>query len=396
MSVATPSRQPPSPTVYEWPRFWIPQTGILDLSDAGFLRDPVESVYGPGTLRTLAQLEAYPALALLGEPGIGKSATLKQEHKRVSALLPERKALSDYVNLNATSSEDRLYRRIFESSKVEAWKAGDFRLCLLLDSLDEAMLRIETVPHLLAEGIQELPADRLSVRIACRTAVWPAATLGRILTDIWGEPDLGVFELAPLRRRDVLTALAANDIDPDEFIPKLFGAQAVAFAIKPLTLKMLIALYKRDGHLPTSTGDLYRQGCLALCEETNDSRHETRRTGRLNGRQRLRIAGRIAIATALGHRFAVWNGPETETPSEDVAVSALAGAREDGDFAAFPTTDEDVREVLDTGLFSARGERRMGWAHQTYEEFLAANYLVVKRGCRLRPSSKPSRTRAGD
>ena len=48
----------------------------------------------------------------------------------------------------------------------------------------------------------------------------------------------------------------------------------------------------------------------------------------------------------------------------------------DGDFPAFTTSDEDVREVLDTGLFSARGERRMGWAHQTYEEFLGANYLI--------------------
>src|SRR5208337_2733692 len=113
---------------------------------------------------------------------------------------------------------------------------------------------------------------------------------------------------------------------------KLFGAQAVAFAIKPLTLKMLIGIYKRDGRLPTSTGDLYRQGCLALCEESSDSRRETGRQGHLNGRQRLRIAGRIAVATVLGHRFAVWNGPETETPSEDVAVPAVSGAREDGDF----------------------------------------------------------------
>ena len=328
MSVtAPPPRTPPSSSPYDWPRFWIPQTGIVDLSDAGFLRDPVESLYGPGPLRTLAQLDAYPALALLGEPGIGKSATLKQEYERVSALRPECKVLSVRVDLNATSNEDRLYCRIFESSEVEAWKAGDTRLYLLLDSLDEAMARIETVPHLLAEGIHGLAADRLSVRIACRTAVWPAATLGRTLTGIWGDSGLGVFELAPLRRRDVLAALAANDIDPHEFIPKLFGAQAVAFAIKPLTLKMLIALYKRDGRLPTSTGDLYRQGCLALCEEQNDSRRDTRRQGQLNGRQRLRIAGRIAVAVALGHRFAVWNGPETETPGEDVSVSALAGAK---------------------------------------------------------------------
>jgi hypothetical protein len=373
MSEATLSPQPPLATVYEWPRFWIPQSSILDLSDAGFLRDPLDSRFGPGPLRTLAQLDAHPALALLGEPGIGKSATLKQEHQRVAALRPEQGVRSVYVDLNATSTEDRIYCRIFESSEVKAWKADETRLYLLLDSLDEAMLRMETVPHLLSEGIGELPADRLFVRIACRTSVWPAAILGRSLRSIWGESGLGEFELAPLRRGDVLAAVVANDIDPDEFIPRLFGAQAVAFAIKPLTLKMLIALYKRDGRLPTSTGDLYRQGCLALCEEPNASRRETRRQGQRNGRQRLRIAGRIAVATALGHRFAVWNGPETETPEGDVAVSALGGAREDGDFPTFAASDADVREVLDTGLFTARGERRMGWAHQTYQEFLAAN-----------------------
>jgi hypothetical protein len=241
MSVtATPSRPPISPILYDWPRFWIPQTGILDLSDAGFLRDPVDSLYGSGSLRTLSQLETYPGLALLGEPGIGKSATLTGEHDRVSALPPEQGVHSVYVDLNATSSEDRLYRHIFESAEMAAWKAGNTRLCLHLDSLDEAMLRIETVPHLLCEGIRTLPADRLSLRIACRTAIWPAATLGRTLTNIWGEAGLGVYELAPLRRRDVLTALQANDIDPDDFISKLFGAQAVAFAIKPLTLKMVI------------------------------------------------------------------------------------------------------------------------------------------------------------
>ncbi|MBN9560853.1 MAG: hypothetical protein J0H14_09025 [Alphaproteobacteria bacterium] len=370
---------PPSSSPYDWPRFWIPQTGILDLSDAGFLRGPVDSLYGPGPLRTLAQLEACPALALLGEPGIGKSASLRAEHHRLSGP-PLRGDLQPvYVDLNSTSSEERLYRLIFESPEVAAWKSGNSRLCLLLDSLDEAMLRIETVPHLLTQGIKELPADRLSVRFACRTAVWPAATLGRSLASIWGDAGFGVFELAPLRRRDVVTALIANEIDPDEFIPKLFGAQAVAFAIKPLTLKMLIALYKRDGRLPISTGDLYRQGCLALCEETNDSRQDTGRQGRLNGRQRMRVAGRIAVATALGNRGAVWNGPESEAPSEDAAISALSAGREEGDFAGFTTSDQDVREILNTGLFTARGDRRMGWAHQSYQEFLAANYLVAEK-----------------
>ena len=365
--------------VIDWPRFWIPQTGILDLSDAGFLRDPVDSLFGPGPLRTLAQLDAIPALALLGEPGSGKSANLKQEHERVSALAPEQQGSPVYVDLNVTSNEDRLYRQIFECSEVEAWKADDTRLYLLLDSLDEAMLRIETVPHLLAEGYGATSRSfvgphRLPDRGMAGRNTWtnPNGSLGRVRS---GRVRAG----APSTVRHTHRARRRRH-RPDEFLPKLFGAQAVAFAIKPLTLKMLIALYKRDGRLPTRTGDLYRQGCLALCEETTTAGTKLAGKAELNGRQRLRLAGRIAVATALGHRFAVWNGPETETPSEDVAVSALAGAREDGDFPAFTTGDEDVREVLDTGQFSARGERRMGWAHQTYQEFLAGELPRRRKG----------------
>src|SRR5271166_4845988 len=220
MAVASPT-EPSTPSRevrYDWPRFWVAQTGVLDLSDAGFLRDPVDHPVGRDALKPLAELDGYQALALLGEPGIGKSTTLKLEHERLSAFAVERNSLSVHVDLKVSSSEERLYRQIFETPTIEAWKAGDSHLCLLLDSLDEAMLRIETVAHLLAEGLRSLPTDRMSTRIACRTAVWPAATLGRELRAIWGEAGLGIFELAPLRRRDVLAALSAHGIQPEEFM----------------------------------------------------------------------------------------------------------------------------------------------------------------------------------
>ena len=92
----------------------------------------------------------------------------------------------------------------------------------------------------------------------------------------------------------------------------------------------------------------------------------------------MRLAGRIAAATILGNRFAVWTGPEADCPKDDITVSIPAGSREQGAFAPFDATDNDVREVLDTGLFSSRGEGRMGWAHQGYGEFLAALYLFER------------------
>jgi hypothetical protein len=90
------------------------------------------------------------------------------------------------------------------------------------------------------------------------------------------------------------------------------------------------------------------------------------------------IVGESPAARQLSNRFAVWTGPEVDCPHEDIPVSILAGRREEGDFAVFNATDNDVREVLDTGLFSSRGEGRMGWAHQGYGEFLAALYLFER------------------
>jgi hypothetical protein len=364
---------------YDWQRFWVPHTGVLDLSDAGFLRDPVADHFGPDELLSLADLQGFRALALLGEPGIGKSSDLKREHDRVSALPEDARPQSIYVDLKVSSSEEALRRRIFETPAFEAWKAGAGDLILHLDSLDEAMLRVETLASLVAEELQAIPSDRLSIRVACRTAVWPAGTLGTAFTNIWEEASVGVFELAPLRRRDVLTALAARGIDADRFIRDLFAAHAVPFAIKPLTLDMLIKIHQRHGSLPSSTAELYRQGCLELAEEQNISRLETRRRGRLNGPQRLRVASRIAAGTVLGGRVAIWTGVDADCPAEDAPVSRLSGAMEQGDFAGFTATDDDVREVLDTGLYSSRGDRRMGWAHQSYGEFLAALYLKDRR-----------------
>ena len=122
---------------------------------------------------------------------------------------------------------------------------------------------------------------------------------------MWGEAGVGAFELAPLRRKDVIAAARSRALDADKFIAALFDANAVPFAIKPLTLKMLLDLFERDGRLPKSLADIYRRGVYS-CEEANPSRRDSRRLGALTGPQRLRLAGRIACMTMLANRYAIW------------------------------------------------------------------------------------------
>ena len=264
-------------------RFWVPRTGgMIDLSDGGFLRDPTGlfARSDAAGARQLRELAGYRALALLGEPGIGKSTTLSEEAARVGEQAGAG-TVSIHADLRAYSSESLLYRRIFESDEFLAWETGHSHLVLHLDSLDEALLRIDSIANLLTDELPRCPVERLSVRIACRTAVWPAATLETALCGIWGEAAVGVFELAPLRRRDVAAAAEAAEIDADGFFRELYSASAVPFAIKPLTLNLLIALFRKDGRLPRSVADLYLRGCLKLCEEQNVGRRDARRLGTL-------------------------------------------------------------------------------------------------------------------
>ncbi len=328
----------------------------------------------------LTELTHFRALVLLGEPGIGKSTTLREEAERIRKQAVAEDTISIHIDLRDYSSDLLLHKKVFESPEFIAWAQGTSHLVLHIDSLDEALLRIDSIANLLADELPRYPASRMSLRIACRTAVWPGGTLEPALCHLWGEAAVGVFELAPLRRRDIVAAAEVQGILPDAFIRELYAANAVPFAIKPLTLNLLFSLFKKDGRLPRSVADLYVRGCLKLCEESNQSRRDARRLGTLAAEQRLRVASRIAATTMLANRYAVWTAPEADgVPQEDVPLSTLAGGLEEGEFTAFEVSEDCMREVLDTGLFTSRGGVRMGWAHQSYAEFLAALYLIEKQ-----------------
>src|SRR5579863_9354771 len=85
----------------------------------------------------LAQLAKYRALALLGEPGMGKSVALGEEAARIQGSAGD--TISIHVDLRAFSNDLLLYQRVFESAEFAVWRNGTSHLVLHLDSLDEAI-----------------------------------------------------------------------------------------------------------------------------------------------------------------------------------------------------------------------------------------------------------------
>jgi hypothetical protein len=130
---------------FPWKRFWCHREHSYNLSDRGFLVDP-DSDHGGilnPNLITFEQLQDIPCLALLGEPGVGKSWSLKEDVDAFHARAPELPIIR--LNLRGYGSEDRLYKALFEDRTLVQWATGDHDLHLYLDSFDECLLRIDTV-----------------------------------------------------------------------------------------------------------------------------------------------------------------------------------------------------------------------------------------------------------
>src|ERR1700730_2947825 len=204
-------------TAFEWRRFWCPRGENIDLSDGGFLSDPDSKwgKYANPDLVTFEHLAKMSCVALLGEPGIGKSWTLaSHSHVLQGSLMGDEKVV--HLDLRSFGDEHRLMECLFESDVFDAWRKGDGVIPVFLDSLDECLLRIDNVATLLADELPKQPVDRLRLRIACRTVPWPTI-LEKVLVSLFS--DFKAYEMAPLRRIDVRRGAEQSGVsDPEGFV----------------------------------------------------------------------------------------------------------------------------------------------------------------------------------
>jgi len=133
-----------------------------------------------------------------------------------------------------------------------------------------------------------------------------------------------------------------------------------------------------------SQKQLYVKGCRILCEEQSRADEVQKEFTPSLPTNVFKIATHIAAATILCQR----------TRSGWRQIAAIPGIRRDlrrvvrGAFLrnGVSLTRENVKETLNTALFCARDGNRLGWAHQTYANFFAAQYLHTA-SCRLRKCS---------
>jgi hypothetical protein len=373
-------------------RFWAPLSSAVAFGDAGFMHDPAgkwSSAFVPDAVGFDA-IASKRGLILIGEPGLGKTTALQREADRVAARVRGDGHVEQpldtceqvsFVDLGSTADEERLHRKIFESDAFTSWRAGEGVLHLFLDALDESLVLIERVADLLTDGLHDVPWDRLFLRITCRTAERHLG-LEASLRNALGDDAFGVYELLPLRRRDVLAAAESCDLDADAFLREVIDRELQPLAMKPMTLRMLLASATEQMALPDNRVELYGQGSLLLCAEPDEDRRRGSTAGRLSATERLAVARRIAAVSVLCGRGRL---PIHDQPgnTDEIAVTELVGGTEPDTGPALESRvgvdTAAVKEALRTGLFSARGAGMLGFAHQSLAEFLCAQFLAIGR-----------------
>jgi hypothetical protein len=259
----------------------------------GYLAEPrTEGVWRVNeNLAKFSDLEQFACLVLLGEPGSGKSTAMEGAKRDAIRRAASSGDLVLWRDLAEFSTRQDILTGVFSGQVWEDWR-GDSkrRLNLYLDSLDKCHVDLPNVVQVLLSALGELPdRSRLRLRVACRTGVWPASLEIR-LASLFSEPAVRVYQLAPLTATDVRKIAGQVITNVEDFMEEVARRSAQPFAIKPVTLELLVNLYRSESHLPKTLFELYRQGCRSLCQEVNPSRLAARKIGRLNADQRFAIA----------------------------------------------------------------------------------------------------------
>lgn len=430
-----------------WHRLWSGRGASVELEGSGFLAERRQSEYWSQNidLKTLDELDASLCVLALGDPALGKSWELGNYTKRISDQIAASMAqgvradqATVLLAFDATEldSVEMLDTKIF-SGPLADWRSGSGLAYVVIDSLDEATVNLDALSHALLDRLEDLPIERLRLRIACRTAVVPnflRAGLRRRFSSAKradaesgtadaaapradpGRPDRVIpgeeesdddvqshdvvpegpgqreqvslnryseIEIAVLTRAEARAAavdrLGSSDA-ADRFLEAVDRADAESFAARPQQLMALIGRFSAGESLDTSQQELFRSLCLTMADPNPVQPHAIHTQQRVTSREeRYHIAARISAAMLLGNRSILWFGPHSHAKEGTLDITTLTGVERIKD-RVMRVTETELWEAVNTSLFTAGTDEAGLAAHLTFAEFLTAEWLarVVK------------------
>lgn len=299
----------------------------------------------PAQPAPIENFRTKPVWILLGEPGAGKSRTLRTEADSTGGI---------YV----TTAE-----LISTNPPLDEWR----NQTLYIDALDESRAAGTESPLLKVRNqLRQLKTP--SFRLACRAADWHGESDLTILRGLVPSNEMVVLQLSPLSRDDIEQLLKNNHEvnDPSAFIEHAERNQIAPLLENPQALELL-ANAIRGSEWPNSRAEVYELACKTLLVKEHNA--NTRRLTRQHAQtpeQNLKMAGHLCAVLLLAGKQGLATDPDSANqnfPSLD-------------DFASIDRAKAE--SALGTKLFIPEPghEERLIPIHRTVAEYLAARWLA--------------------
>jgi len=321
-------------------------TELLPNEDTGVARSSQE----PAPVITVRELAEVPVFVLLGEPGMGKSETMKALATLVLGEQGTPITANDFIVLPA--SPHNAEHPVFIDALDEARASGD-----------------NGVWRALRTRIAE--ARLLRFGIACRVADWLTTDTQDIQAVAPGR-SVRVFSLDPLTPEQARAVLAHEQVpDIDGFEEQ---AQRLGFGDmlrNPQSLKLLAAAVRGNAnHWPQTRHEAYELACQQLVGEANPHHKQTRVWGPPQGHDTLlHAAGWLCALQLLSNAGDIAEDTLTTHNEASVRLSKVLGSLPGADFS-----ETTIQQVLRRRVFAK--PRGYAASHRTVAEFLAGRYLA--------------------
>lgn len=361
------------------------QSGVLGNQPAGTRRQALGELIG----------RPKPAiLAVVGEPGSGKTTLLRHTAMQACLLTRARRGcnrdlpillyLRDHVAAitdDPTVSIAALLRSTLgdvAAAEPAGWLERKLRSgeCLvLLDGLDEVARPEDrrTVANWTERQISQYSGNDFV--ITSRSHGYRTAEIaGADVVQVCG------FTTAQVRAfvRDWYLAVERRSADgsgddvakcasskADDLLRRLTQAPALyTLAANPLLLTMIANVHRYRGALPGTRAGLYGEICQVMLWRRQDAKNLA---DALRGEKKEAVLRWLAYAMMQRR---VWDLSKAEVLAEiGPMLAEMAGPVSPEDFAA---------DAASNGLFAEREGGRYGFAHQTFQEYLAASHIRDK------------------
>lgn len=289
----------------------------------------------------LSHLRDKPYVVLLGEPGAGKSTSLRHEAFAEGGEVTTCRAVMNGIPL---SSSDTAY----------------------LDALDEYRSGENGKDKLLQLANALAVSNVRRWRLTCRAEDWRDAADMNAMRRAANNETIVVVHLLPLNDDEAQSVLAALDEpDPKSFIQEAHGRGASAFLENPLSLRLLHSVVVSNGTWPTTRFELFDLAIWALAHEYDPERGTDRRP---SPEAIVSVAAAICFYSLASGAKALWRSNALPPGSTDTEYLSLHALGLEPSVAA---------AALDTPLFRGDGHAFQPF-HRTVAEFLAARFLAAK------------------